>query len=149
MVLSPCLVTMSADVIDGAPPSPVHAHDVPVPSDDGGTQEMWDEPSDDVPLPSDDVPVPSENDREAEPECHFVCEGPTCRFCGSDSSDTFWHTDPQLRCPVCWNNDCGGLLCPCTHHGEKDISEKGMTGTWRLAIGDLREGRDLYVEFGQ
>ena len=83
-------------------------------------------------------PVSMENDsyHNAEPECHFVCEGPVCHFCGSDCRNDVWHTDPHLiqKCPVCKNSDCGGLLCPCKHHCKKDISEKGMSGYWRVCF---------------
>ena len=52
---------------------------------------------------------------------HFICEGPVCLFCGSDSRNDAWdilkcmahNREQQFKCPNCYNVDCGGLACPC------------------------------------
>ena len=40
---------------------------------------------------------------------HYICEGPRCRICGSDSRLESWTT--MGECPACFNSDCGGLCC--------------------------------------
>ena len=65
---------------------------------------------------------PESRDLEIEAEMyHFRCEGPVCHFCGSDAREEAWDistivdhdTEIRLRCPCCYNSDCGGLACPC------------------------------------
>jgi hypothetical protein len=65
---------------------------------------------------------PELRDLESEAEMyHFRCEGPVCRFCGSDAREEAWDIativdhdiELRLRCPCCYNSDCGGLACPC------------------------------------
>ena len=42
-------------------------------------------------------------------DAHYICEGPRCRICGSDSRLESWTT--MGTCPACFNSDCGGLCC--------------------------------------
>ena len=86
-------------------------------------------------------------------EYHFICKGPVCRFCGSDSRGEAWDTaivvdrevEIRLECPGCYNSDCGGLACPCAArdrrllHDQEDLPEhnhrskqlEGRQRVWR------------------
>ena len=60
---------------------------------------------------------------DAETECHGACDGPYCRFCGSDRRLEVWVTvgHPQRRAPYlrsiecssCFGYECSNQVCPC------------------------------------
>ena len=64
-------------------------------------------------------------------DIHFRCEGPRCRFCGSDAKREAWEVT-EFECQACFGSDCSGLACGCYRQKQ---SSTGKPATYKSTYG--------------